>query len=75
MLSDRYHKHLASPLPNDKIFHLLEFKAFAYDKLNVIEIFFKWYEALWEMDKKLVISILSVSYNVFKRLFLQGLQK
>ena len=66
---------LCLALPNDKILHLSELKAFAEDKSSVTQklgICFGKGRKPWEKEKMLVTSIFSFSYNVFKSFPSQG---
>ena len=62
------------PLPNHKFYSSRKSKAFADDKLMVIqmEIFVLDKMKMWEKKKMLVNSIYLFSHYVFKRFFLQG---
>ena len=58
--------------PYKKILDIIKFRAFADYKINVVQITISVYDRakkLWEKERRLVISIFSLSHNVFKRLF------
>ena len=63
-------------LPNNKIFDQCVFKAFAYDKINVYEIFrfvfFKVRKHCGKRRKRWFPAFSPFSYNVFESLLFQG---